>query len=360
MIIFSEKDIHQLMSKGISKEKALGQIQTFEEGIPFANLEAPATKNQGILKFSAEDEKSLVDYFNKNRNQYKLLKFVPASGAASRMFKNLFEFIEAYDPEKESLESYLERGPNKAMKTFFKGMTNFPFYDIIISRLEEGQGNKTDLHSFVKEMLDYDKLHYDFYPKGLLPFHKYDTDPVTAFEEHLKEGAVYASSRKVARLHFTVSEQHEEMFLSEYDQIKKDLSERTGVDFIVNLSQQKSSTDTIAVNLDNEPFREADGSLLFRPGGHGALMENLNDQDADIIFIKNIDNVVVDSYADQVAFSKEVLAGLLIKLQQKAFDYADQLNQNDLDGEQLSEIQEFLRTHLNVRFGDNYGTFSLG
>ena len=361
MIIFSENDIRQLLSKGISKEKALGQIQTFEEGIPFVNLEAPAVIGQGILKFSAKDEKSLVDYFNKNRDQYKLLKFVPASGAASRMFKNLFAFIESYDPDKESLDSYIKNRPDKAIDDFSNGLSDFPFYDIVTSRLEEGDPEKkTDLLDFAREMLDYDKLHYDFYPKGLLPFHKYGNDPVTAFEEHLKEGAVYASSEGISRLHFTVSEQHEEMFLSEYDQIKKPLSEKTGVDFIVNLSQQKSSTDTLAVTPDNEPFREADGSLLFRPGGHGALMENLNDQDADIIFIKNIDNVVVDSYADQIAFSKEVLAGLLIKLQKKAFDYAERLDKNDLDGDGLSEIQEFLQKHLNVRFGDNYPTFSLG
>ena len=361
MIIFSENDIRQLLSKGISKEKALGQIQTFEEGIPFVHLEAPAVISQGILKFSAADENSLVDYFNDNRNQYKLLKFVPASGAASRMFKNLFGFIDSYDPEKETLDDYLKNSSNKAIDTFCKGLSNFPFYNIVMSRLEDGDPEKkTDLLDFVKEMLDYDKLHYDFYPKGLLPFHKYTDDSVTAFEEHLKEGAAYASSEGIARLHFTVSEQHEEMFLSEYDQIKKALSDKTGVDYIVNLSQQKSSTDTLAVTPDNQPFREADGSLLFRPGGHGALIENLNDQDADIIFIKNIDNVVVDSYADQIAFSKEVLAGLLIKLQKKAFDYAEQLDKNDLDGHGLSEIQEFLQQHLNVRFGDNYPTFSLG
>ena len=360
MISFSETDIQQLMSKGISKEKVLGQIQTFEEGIPYINLEAPAVIGHGILKFTTSQERELVDYFKHNRNNYKLLKFVPASGAASRMFKTLFEFMEDYDHQEISVRSYAELASNTAMEKFNKGLTDFPFYDIVVNRLQNADPeSKVDLLSFVQEMLHAEKLHYDFYPKGLLPFHKYGEEAVTAFEEHLKEGAVYASSEKVARLHFTVSEQHEEMFLKEYDRIKKELSQKFGVDFIVNFSQQKASTDTVAVTPENELFRETNGSLLFRPGGHGALMENLNDQDADIIFIKNIDNVVVDSYADQIAFNKEVLAGLLIKLQQKAFDYAAQLDRNDIDGEQLTEIQEFLVTELNVRLGENYGTFSL-
>lgn len=360
MISFSETDIQQLTSKGISQEKVLGQIKTFEEGIPYINLEAPAVIGSGILKFTAAEEKSLVESFNKYRNDYKLLKFVPASGAASRMFKSLFEFMEFYDPANESADSSGTQKPNDAINTFSEGLEHFPFYDIVMARLAgNGAESKTDLLHFVREMLYPDKLQYDFYPKGLLPFHKYGEHPVTAFEEHLKEGAIYASSGKIARLHFTVSEQHEEMFLNEYKQIKIRLSEKTGVDFIVNFSQQKASTDTLAVTPDNEPFREANGSLLFRPGGHGALMENLNDQDADIIFIKNIDNVVVDSFADQIAFSKEVLAGLLIKLQQKTFEYAAQLDKNELDGEKLAEIQDFLISELNVRFGDNYGTFSL-
>ena len=360
MISFSETDIQQLVSKGISKEKVLGQIKTFEEGIPFINLEAPAIIGNGILKFTDSQEKELVDFFNRNRHNYKLLKFVPASGAASRMFKTLFEFMEDYDHQEISVRSYAELASNAAMEKFNKGLADFPFYDIVINRLQiTDPDSKVDLLSFVQEMLHTEKLHYDFYPKGLLPFHKYGEEPVTAFEEHLKESAVYASSEKVARLHFTVSEQHEQMFLSEYNRIKKELSQKLGVDFIVNFSQQKASTDTVAVTPENELFRESNGSLLFRPGGHGALMENLNDQDADIIFIKNIDNVVVDSYADQIAFSKEVLAGLLIKLQQKAFAYAAQLDSDDIGGEQLSEIQEFLVTELNVRLGDNYGAFSL-
>ena len=208
-------------------------------------------------------------------------------------------------------------------------------------------------------MLNAEKLQFDFYPKGLLPFHNYSGQSTTAFEEHLKEGALYASSSGNSRLHFTVSEQHEDMFMDLYSSVKEDLSGKTGVTFIVNFSRQKPSTDTIAVTPDNDPFRNEDGTMLFRPGGHGALIENLNDQNADIIFIKNIDNVVVETYADQIAFSKEVLGGLLISLQDKAHRYAAWLDKNDLEGKQLNEIIDFLTSELNVRFASNFTSFSI-
>ena len=240
------------------------------------------------------------------------------------------------------------------------GLKSFPFYKIIHDRIEDSYTNEgAEMMAFIREMLEADKLHFDFYPKGLLPFHNYSGQVVTAFEEHLKEGALYASSDNMARLHFTVSEQHETMFHEIYQAVKGPLTKSTGVDYIVNFSQQKPSTDTLAVTPENTPFRVNDGSLLFRPGGHGALIENLNDQDADIIFIKNVDNVVVDDYVEEVAFNKEVLAGLLIDLQDKAFFYAKILNKNDLVAEQLTEIQEFVEQQLNVRFSDSFGSFSI-
>lgn len=360
MTSLSEKDIELLISKGIGRDKVSEQIKTFKEGIPFIQLDRPAVINDGIQKFSDSQEKKLVAHFDKGKDRFKLLKFVPASGAASRMFKVLFEFLESYDPDTEKLSAYLSRPKNKEIKLFFDDLQKFPFYEIIQDRIQDQttDGDHQAL-AFVKEMLEADKLHYDFYPKGLLPFHKYEKHIKTAFEEHLKEGAIYASSRKVTRLHFTVSEQHETMFHQLYEENKESLTQSTGVEFIVNFSQQKSSTDTIAVTEENMPFRAQNGSLLFRPGGHGALIENLNEQDADMIFIKNIDNVVVDSYAEEVAFSKKVLAGLLMSLQDKAFAYNEMLDRNDLDLDHLKEIQEFLSEELNVRFADNFSSFSL-
>lgn len=360
MIDFSTKDLRQLMSKGISKEKVLGQIQIFEEGIPYIHLDRPARVGDGILKFRKPAEKSLVKQFDNSRDRLKTLKFVPASGAASRMFKILFEFLDSYDPEKEDISTYISRIGNKDIERFISGLKSFPFYNTVQDRIRNSFKNEgEELLAFVREILEEDKLHYDFYPKGLLPFHNYEGQNVTAFEEHLKEGALYASSKNKARLHFTVSEQHETMFHEMYQAIKRPLTSSTSVEYIVNFSQQKPSTDTLAVTPENTPFREPDGTLLFRPGGHGALIENLNDQDADIIFIKNIDNVVVDDYAEEIAFSKEVLAGHLIFLQDQLFKYADLLSKLDLQAEQLEEIKDFLINELNVRFASNYSSFSI-
>jgi hypothetical protein len=360
MTNFSDSDLKQLFSKGISEEKVLDQIRIFEEGIPNIKLDRPAVAGDGIRKFTKPQKTKLVKLYDAHREQHKLLKFVPASGAASRMFKALFGFLESYDPEKEDLASFLAKTADKDIRQFFKELKNFPFYHEVQQQIKNVKGgNDQKMLAFVHEMLDPDKLQFDFYPKGLLPFHKYGDHVATPFEEHLKEGALYGSSNNISRLHFTVSEQHETMFHDHYQEIKGRLSRNTNTEYLVNFSQQKPSTDTLAVTEENLPFREDDGSLLFRPGGHGALIENLNEQDADIIFIKNIDNVVADRYAEEIAFNKEVLAGLLIQIQKKAHRYARMLNTEDLLAEQLIEIREFLIDELNVRFSDNYDTFSI-
>ena len=150
---------------------------------------------------------------------------------------------------------------------------------------------------FVQMILDTDKLDYGNYPKGLLPFHEYKNQMVsTAFEEHLYESALYSSNNEPTRLHFTISEKHNHKFDEEFARIEKNVEDKTGSKFDISFSYQKESTDTIAVTPKNKPFRNDDGSLLFRPSGHGALLENLNDLCADIIFIKNIDNVVTYKY----------------------------------------------------------------
>jgi hypothetical protein len=360
MMNFSEGDLKQLFSKGISKEKILEQLQIFEEGIPYIKLDRPAIAKDGILKFTKAQKNKLVKRYDDRRESYKLLKFVPASGAASRMFKNLFGFLESFDAEKEKLEDYVLLNSAQDIEHFSEGLRSFPFFDLVQKRLKNTRAsNEKKLLAFVHEMLDADKLQFDFYPKGLLPFHNYKGRIVTAFEEHLKEGALYASSNNIARLHFTVSEQHESMFHDHYQEIKERLTRNTNTEYIVNFSQQKPSTDTLAVTGENEAFRDTDGSILFRPGGHGALIENLNDQDADIIFIKNIDNVVVDRNAEEIAFNKEVLAGLLIQLQQKLFEYAASLEGGELQAEDLTEIQEFLHRELNVRFVENFDSYSI-
>ncbi len=360
MTAFSSSDHQQLLDKGIQKEKVLDQIETFKEGIPFVHLEKAAIISDGILKFSPTEEKELVSIFDKLKAKKALLKFVPASGAASRMFKALFNFLESFDPSKESLKTYLDRTGDKDIEAFVEGIKNFPFYDKIEKRISGTAKSKDEeVYLFVREMLAEDKLNYGFYPKGLLPFHKYGQHGATPFEEHLKEGSLYAKVDGAAQLHFTISEQHDEMFKKEFKEVNDRVSKATGTEFHVSYSYQKPATDTVAVTMSNELFRNSDGSLLFRPGGHGALIENLNEQNADIIFIKNIDNVVVDEVVDQVANSKKVLAGLLLKLQEKAFAYATLLEKNGETLDEVMEVKSFLEEQLNVRFVPNFDSFTI-
>ncbi|HKL90989.1 MAG TPA: DUF4301 family protein [Allomuricauda sp.] len=359
MIELSSKDLEQLDSKGISKEKVQNQIQTFKEGIPFVELSQAAVVGNGILRFSEKEQLDLIQYFEDNRKNIELLKFVPASGAASRMFKAMFNFLDSYEPSKENLSEYIERTGDTDAKKFTENLRDFPFYDLIMSRIEGKTSNKDEeAYLFVKEMLTENGLDYGFYPKGLLPFHKYETGTATPFEEHLKEAALYAKTKGKANLHFTVSQQHDEMFAKEEASVGPKISKKTDTVFDVSYSNQKPSTDTIAVDMDNKPFKNSDGSILFRPGGHGALIENLNDQDADIIFIKNIDNVVIDKNLETVSNSKKMLAGVLKKVQDKAFAYA-KLLEGDISIEKSDEIKTFLERDLNVRMPKNYDDFSV-
>jgi hypothetical protein len=360
MIQLSDKDLEQLDSKGITKEIVQNQIKTFKEGIPFVRLEKAAIIDDGISKFSEDEQTRLVRYFEENSESLALLKFVPASGAASRMFKALFNFLDAYNPDHESLENYLDRTKDSDLRKFSEGLSDLPFYGLVQNRITKKANTKgKEVYLFVKEMMSENTLNYGFYPKGLLPFHNYGENVATPFEEHLTEAANYAKTKHNANLHFTISPQHKEMFKKEFSLVKERVSVRTNTTFQVGHSFQKPSTDTIAVDMENVPFRNNDGSLLFRPGGHGALIENLNEQDADIIFIKNIDNVVVPEALEEVSDSKKTLAGVLLEVQQKAFEYARLLDEDHLENERLSEIQRLLTNSLNVRFSDNFSSLGI-
>ena len=361
MMQFTEDDLKQIAAKGIKKEKVRNQIGIFIEGIPYVNLVNAAIVDEGILKFTVREQKSLINTFEEAKAKLSLLKFVPASGAASRMFKALFNFLDAYDPKKESLEQYFKRTNDSDLKIFSKGLKDFPFYETVQERIKGKASNSDEeLFLFVKEMMSEDALNYGFYPKGLLPFHNYGDHSATPFEEHLKEASNYAKVDGEANLHFTISEQHISMFTKEYSAINDRLSKATQTEFNVSYSYQKGSTDTIAVDMDNNPFRNTDGSLLFRPGGHGALIENLDEEEADVIFIKNIDNVVVPSVQEELTKSKKMLAGLLLKVQEKAFAYAKRIDDDNLTADVMLEIKEFLENELNARFVDKYRSFSIG
>nr|WP_321232522.1 DUF4301 family protein [uncultured Psychroserpens sp.] len=363
---FSKKDIKHIERKGLTIKQVERQIKLFENGIPFTNLVSEATIDNGILRLSKNETEHFVSSFETKKDTICILKFVPASGAATRMFKFLFQFLEEYNYKKESINSYINRHKNKDLSMFFIGLDKFPFYHIVYEKLEDIYPDFDTLSineqrlKFVQMMLDADKLDYGNFPKGLLPFHIYKNQEIsTAFGEHLYESALYSSSDDSTKLHFTISEKHNHKFDEEFARIEKKVEEKTGSKFDISFSYQKESTDTIAVTPKNKPFRDEDGSLLFRPSGHGALIENLNDLDADIIFIKNIDNVVTYKYKKDVAKYKKVLAGILIEIQELAFKYLNLLDEDNLSEEQLIGIAEFLVNKLNVKISTEFEKYSL-
>lgn len=347
---FSPKDIDLLKSKGITTEAAEEQIIFFKKGFPFLEIVNTATTEKGITILDGQlSEKYINEWDKYSGSDVTVLKFVPASGAASRMFKDLFEFA----------DSSFSVSDKPFIETFFNNIGNFAFYnDLDNACIKYLQKNIKELihenrhKEIIKTLLSKEGLNYGSLPKGLLKFHSYSDNTRTPVEEHLTEGSIYAKTKnEVVNLHFTVSPEHRKLFENLINSVLSDYQDKLNVKFNISFSEQKSKTDTIAVNLDNTPFRE-NGELLFRPGGHGALIENLNETDADIIFIKNIDNVVPDKLKIDESKFKKALAGYLVTVQKKIFDYIYLIDSGNYDQEQLLEIIRFLQNELNIKNPD--------
>lgn len=362
--MFSEKDKEQIQELGLTIEKVNRQISLFKQGIPFIQLLVAATVDKGILKLSQDQIKAVISSFESRKDGIDIVSFIPASGAATRMFKFLFTFLKEYNPDKESINSYINKNKVKELSVFLVGLEKLPFFEEVVTKVHKLIPNFNELsydmqrYEFIRTMLDEDRLNYASYPKGLLPFHRYKNYTATAFEEHLFEAALYASSNGIANLHYTISEKHNHKFDEEFKYIEEDVEEKTNTKFNISFSYQKHATDTIAVDKNNEPFREQDGRLMFRPSGHGALIENLNDIDAEIIFIKNIDNVVVNKYRDDVAGYKKLLGGILLEIREKAFKY-EKLLESRLTEKQLHKIATFLTKEMNVFLEDEFDKLSV-
>lgn len=360
---FSSLDFVQIYLHGIPIENIQNQLEIFDEGISSTELIEPATLNNGILKLSENESNEKAAFFDVNKKNLELLKFVPASGAASRMFKFLITFLNEFNVTNESVKAYVNRKKNNKLPLFVVGLEKFPFYEIIDKKLREEILSFDSLHRnlklyyFIKLLLSEDYFDYANKPKGVLPFHKYKTHTATAIEEHLKECSQYSSSNGVSHLHFTVSEEHLKQFEDIISAIKPLIEDQAKININVNYSFQKKSTDTIAVEISNKVFRTDDNKLVFRPGGHGALIENLNDLDADVVFVKNIDNVSQNEVS-KVSFYKKVLAGILIELQQRTFLYIETIDSKPINEVLLAEITEFLKEKLNVILGFDYHKLS--
>ena len=315
--MFTSADLAQLEARGISLEKAEKQLQSFATGFPELDIFSAASVGNGVLNPTEEEIDNYVKAWQNYLDEgHTVLKFVPASGAASRMFKDLFEYLETGEKTK-----FIEK--------FLGEKDRFAFGPQLV-----GLDEQPAVAHLLKDM------NYGNLPKGLLLFHSYEDGARTPALEHLVEGAMYAASKGEVNIHFTVSHEHLPLFQAHLAENKAAYEEKLGVKFHISYSEQKPSTDTLAANPDGTPFRTADGKLLFRPGGHGALIENLNEQDADIIFIKNIDNVVPDRLKGDTVRYKQLLAGVLVTEQKKAFE---KLQDPNLTAEEKAQLQRPLR-----------------
>lgn len=331
--MFTEQDLKQIAAHGLTVEAVERQIENFRRGFPSLQVVSAASPADGIVVLTAEQAAAYAAKYEGRDASVTVAKFVPASGAATRMFKELFEFVN-------------EDKRGKGIDTLLQNIEKFAFYPELKEVVADFSDEKAVVSAIIKQGLGYGSL-----PKGLVTFHAYENGARKAVEEHLVEGALYGAADGVVRLHFTVSPEHEAAFRALLDAKTAKYEALFGVKYDISFSQQKSSTDTIAVNPDNTPFRTDSGELLFRPAGHGALLENLNDIDASIIFVKNIDNVTTDALRADTVLYKKALAGLLLELQSETFAQLAALKAGSAD---LAAVAEFIQSKLCVKLPDNY------
>ncbi|MGF1637761.1 MAG: DUF4301 family protein [Cyclobacteriaceae bacterium] len=354
--MFSAKDIEQIEKRGSNPDTIHKQIKYFENGFPFLPILKPANTESGIIASTDAQIDAAISHYEKRMNGLDVVKFVPASGAASRMFKTLFTIIETYTNDEKGYQELLKDQGFQSGWSFFKHIEKFAFFDDLKNKhlvlhnisLEESLLRR-DYTSILQSLLDENGLNYGNLPKGLLKFHQYDEAARTPVEEHLVEGANYCKDKNgKVRLHFTVSPEHRAKFEEHIADVLPKYEAKFGVKYEISFSEQKAATDTIAVNPDNTPFREDNGELLFRPAGHGALMSNLNDINADLIFIKNIDNVVPDHMKGDTYKYKKVLAGMLLQKQEKIHAFLNQIDHGDISPALLNEITVFLQEEMYI------------
>lgn len=360
--MFSEKDIRQIESKGMKISVIEKQLENFRAGFPGLKLDAPATIPGGIKKFTDEEVKFFSSHYTEIVSGKRIVKFVPASGAATRMFKPLYAFREKYrNTEKDRSELFADKTEDSVF-LFIDRIKDFAFYNELKVVMEMNEINpddcvtKHDYNTLISFVLDEDGLNYGSLPKALIKFHNYTDGARTAAEEHLVEGAVYArDSNGNVQLHFTLSIEHVEEFNLHISRVKGKYEKLFGVQYDISHSIQKPSTDTIAVDENNELFRERDGDLLFRPGGHGALIENLDDLKSDIVIIKNIDNIVTDSLREPTYIYKKLIIAYLSQIQSKVFEYLVLLDHGEVSDSKLSEIIDYCEGILFIRFKSEFG-----
>lgn len=358
---FTVADFAHIWNKGISIEKIKQQLLIFKNGITRTILKKPALLNDGIFPLTQDTALEYAAYFDTKKDDFRLTKFVPSSGAASRMFKFLIEFMAEFDPSKDTINAYINRKKESELNVFLVGLDKFPFFKEVSDTIRQsnpGWKREQKGYLFIKTILENKAFDFANKPKGILPFHKYGDFIATPVYEHLKESTAYACSKKQAYVHFTISEDHLDGFLDSINEVKSGIETESCTTINVSFSYQQKYTDTLAVTIDNTPFRENNDQLLFRPGGHGALIENLGQLDVDIAFIKNIDNVSHNN-TKTVALYKKALAGILIKLQKELFSYLDKIEQNDITENDINAIFTFAKEKLSQHIPADISKYTL-
>lgn len=360
METFNDNDLQQIASLGLTEQDVRKQIANFKEGFPKTQLiDAATPKNGGIICLSDTEISKHVEQYKKLSKGKKLLKFVPASGAASRMFKDLYAFSSTYFGVAHNFEKEFP-----AVKEFIEHIRTFAFFDDLQACMERYAADfgdymdRGDFSTVINFLLKEQYLSYGSLPKALLKFHKYGELQRTPLEEHIIEGAEYAkNSDNTVNLHFTVSPEHHALFRKKIAEVKKYYETALRVTINIKLSEQKHYTDIIAVDEYNNAMRDEEGRLIFRPGGHGALIENLNECRADLIFVKNIDNVVPDWMKHTTIVYKKALAGLLLNLQQQTFEHLRKID--SADKKQLRDSKKFATEQLHISLPEDFDSLPI-
>ena len=311
------------------------QLKNFREGFPFLPVTRAASCGDGIRVLDAAGIEQAAARYDRAKESLRVVKFVPASGAATRMFKDLFEFVR-------------EGRRTAVVGELLANRRRFAFWPELRTIIGDDADELRTVENIVAEGLRYGET-----PKGLVSFHRYGDEVRKAVEEHLVEGAQYAAAGGEVKIHFTVSPEHLTRFEALLAEKIPGYESRFGVKYRISFSVQDPSTDTLAVNPDCTPFRRADGRRLFRPAGHGALIGNLGKIDADIVFVKNIDNVTTDARRSDTVLYKKALAGVLLALQERIFEYLMAL---EVPGAELEPIAAFIENELCVKLPKDYGT----
>ncbi len=354
--IFSDRDLESIHAQGIDEARALQHLELISKGATYARLARPAKVGDGIVRLTEKDQANLVQKHQQAAAEGRLMKFVPASGAATRMFRDLLKFLNE-GPETMTLEA-LEKSSVKSdrfLYTFFHSIEKFPFFKELQATM---RANELDIAALISSgelkpilsfLLTDAGLNYAQLPKALIKFHAYPEETRTALEEHLVDAALnLADKNRELRLHFTLNGDHIAGFKKLIARKKDEYQRRYDVLYEISYSTQDSSTDTLSADLDNQPFRDENDSLFFRPGGHGALLKNLEEHGKDIALIRNIDNVAPDYLKPPALLYEKLLTGYLVEVSDRISSFLNELNSGAATDESVNGIERYCVERLNI------------